>query len=348
MVQLLIRHGANPNMQTQLGAGPVHMVVISPFVLFNFEDEDLYQTIEEDYNDKLKGETTVFGNALLIVIQEALNDVSSICYEWEMCYKFGSFFDHVKEHQTSGDLILKDLVDSSAYINLRYVNLSTPLHLMHAAAVDVPHLVEAAVDNSREMIQGFIEYRANPLARDAGGTVAANILESLQKALQAETDSEGSETSIASQTDLIGRNSTPTSASKTIESIAEDSQNAPAEDPPGYHSDLDDAVPIFSTRPTNSSAGIVLRRSPTTSRKPAKKVAFVESADTETSSRRSHQGESTSITRETLLINLLDDEEDTPLVNFPALTQNGVGSVASGSAVSPIGRPESPIKLLEV
>jgi hypothetical protein len=321
VVQLLIRHGANPNMQTQLGAGPVHMVVISPFVLFSFEDGDLYQTIDEDYHDKLKGQTTTFGNALLNVIREALSDVGSIQYEWEAYYKFGPFFDHVKEHQTSGDLILKDLVDGGAYINLRCVDLSTPLHLMLAAAVDVPHLVEAAVDNFREMTQGFIEYKADPLARDAVGIVVAGILESLQ----AEMDSEGSETPATSQTDLIGRNETPTSVSKTIESIAEDRQNAHAEDPPGYHSDLDDAEPIFSTSPTNSPAGIVLQRSPTTSRKPAKKVAFVESADSETSSRRSHQGESTSTTRETLLINRLD-EEDTPPVNFPALTQTGVGS----------------------
>ncbi len=57
-----------------------------------------------------------------------------------------------------------------------------------------------------------------------------------------------------------------------------------------------------------------------------KRASFAELIDVETSSRGSSQITTTSTTTETLLINFLDDEEDSPLINFSALTQIALGS----------------------
>jgi hypothetical protein len=48
--------------------------------------------------------------------------------------------------------------------------------------------------------------------------------------------------------------------------------------------------------------------------------------DAETSSRGCRQITTTSTATETPLINFLGDEEDAPLINFPALTQTALGS----------------------
>ena len=57
-----------------------------------------------------------------------------------------------------------------------------------------------------------------------------------------------------------------------------------------------------------------------------KMISFAELIDAETSSRGSRQITTTSTATETPLTNFLDDEEDAPLINFPALMQTALGS----------------------
>jgi len=57
-----------------------------------------------------------------------------------------------------------------------------------------------------------------------------------------------------------------------------------------------------------------------------KMISFAELIDAETSSRGSRQITTTSTAIETPLTNFLDDEEDAPSINFPALTQTALGS----------------------
>jgi len=190
MVQLLIRNGANTNMQTQLGSGPVHMVVISPFFLVIFRVRDLFPTLAKDYAETLQGNTKTFGSALPEICVEAFDDVERMGYEWRKCYKFRSFFEHVQELQSSPDLILKDLVEAGADINLRCVHLSTPLHLMLAGVIHAPNFVKAVQDDFRAMLQGFLDYGADLHAQDDEGMVAEEALKALHELL--ETDRLGS------------------------------------------------------------------------------------------------------------------------------------------------------------
>ena len=272
------------------------------------------------------------------MIREALEYVESMCYEWRTCYPFPSFFEHVQNLQTSSDLILKDLVDAGAYINLRCIHLSTPLHLMLAAVMDAPHLVEAAVDDPRAMLQRFLEYGADPHARDIRGIVAGEALKLLHEIIEAESGPEDSETSGRPGMHLLGKERRP-SGTEATGSIGTDSQNTPAEEPPENHSDPDDAELVSSTSQKNpparippersattSAARVPVERSPTVIKNPIKMVSFAELIDAETSSRGSRQITTTSTATETPLTNFLDDEEHAPLINFPALTQTSLGS----------------------
>ncbi len=174
VVKSLLDHGANPNVQTQLGAGAVHMFVLAELFQTYLDDPELYQTLENDYIESKNAGQIQFSTAVLSIIQEHKVVGESLANEWVKCYqKPLPFQGRGREPEEGNRSILQDLLDAGAYIDLRCLGLSTPLHLALAMASDFPVITNN--DYRSSIITELVESRADPMARDALGMIPATF-----------------------------------------------------------------------------------------------------------------------------------------------------------------------------
>ena len=174
VVKCLLDHGANPNVQTQLGAGAVHMFVVAELFQSYLRDPGLHQTLENDYIESKNVGEIQFGTAILTIAREHKVVGHSLTNEWILCYgKKAPFLGIAYEPEKKGRSILQDLLDSRAYIDLRCLGLSTPLHLALAMASDFPVITNKA--QRSQIIKELIESGADLTARDALGMIPSTF-----------------------------------------------------------------------------------------------------------------------------------------------------------------------------
>jgi ankyrin repeat protein len=174
IVKSLLDYGANPNVQTQLGAGAVHMFVVAELFQSYLRDPGLHRTLEQDYVDSKNAGETQFGAAILSISREHRAIGEMMIVEFVRCYKAQIPLPSVADETEKGDRsILRDLLDSKAYIDLRCVGLSTPLHLALAMASDFPLITNKV--HRFYIIRELMDSGADLTSRDAFGMIPSTF-----------------------------------------------------------------------------------------------------------------------------------------------------------------------------
>jgi ankyrin repeat protein len=174
IVKTLLSHGANVNAQTQLGAGPIHIVILSDLFRTLLKDPGIYVSLRQSYVDSGRLGEHRFGDWVMRLPVEQ----EDLVLEWRHGRQLHNPSSNVAEmSHTESDIILQDLLDSKAYIDLRCIGLSTPLHLAIALYTDAPLMTDQGT--IFKIINKLLQNGADVMARDVSGHIPETIVYSI-------------------------------------------------------------------------------------------------------------------------------------------------------------------------
>jgi tetratricopeptide (TPR) repeat protein len=175
-VSLLLANGAISNAQTNLGAGPIHNLLLRSLFQVYIRDTEIYNTLLQDYLESSRAGKNIFGNAIIVLAGEQLVVINTLRSEWRLVGRPFPPASQADPSEATGDSILQMLMNSHAYIDLRALGLSTPMHLALALLSDCTMM--ANPKHVRKTLLEISEHDPNRSARDHMGKV---VLEAIKQ-----------------------------------------------------------------------------------------------------------------------------------------------------------------------